>query len=280
MVALLTPGDEVLLPDPGWPTYQMAVASVNARSVPYRLHAGAGFIPDPEEIEALITDRTRMLVVNSPSNPLGTVLDQRTLAGLIEIARRHDLWILSDECYDQLVLEGKAIATAALEGAEEHVVAVYSMSKTYAMTGFRVGYVKGPATVMAAMVKLQEAQVACVNAAAQWASVAALTGPQDAVAEAVSAYRHRRDAAIEIAQARGLRVQPPAGAFYLWVELDGLVEDSTLFATRLLDQERVAVAPGLTFGSGGRSAVRIALAAPADVITEGIERLATFAASC
>lgn len=105
-------------------------------------------------------------------------------------------------------------------------------------------------------------------------ALAALTGPQDAVAEAVSAYRRRRDLAVKIAQARGLKVQPPAGAFSLWIELDGQVEDSTRFAMRLLDQERIAVAPGLTFGSGGRSAVRVALAAPADVIADGIERLA------
>lgn len=279
LMGFVDPGEEVLVPDPGWPNYAMAVASVNGRVIRYPLRQETGFAPDPEEVEALVTDRTRVLILNSPSNPLGSVIAADTLEALIAIAERHDLWVVSDECYDQIVFEGSAPAWASMDGSSERVIALYSLSKTYAMTGFRVGYVKATQTVIAAMAKLQEVHGLCVNSAAQRAAVAALTGPQESVSEALAIYRHRRDLAVALAREAGFDVLPPAGSFYLWVDLGKFVTDSKRFATDLLDHARVAVAPGLTFGEQGRSTVRLSLAASDAAIIEGIGRLAEFLAT-
>jgi aspartate aminotransferase len=273
LLGLAEPGDEVLVPDPGWPNYAMACRLANTRAVPYRLSPEGGFQPDFDQVEDLVNDRTRLVVVNSPSNPLGVVWGADVMSAWLRVAERHDLWIVSDECYDEITFEQPAVSPAALEGGDERVVAVHSFSKTYAMTGLRVGYVSGPLHVMETLTKMQEALVACVNGPAQEGAFAALQGPQDFVHSMREVYARRRDRAVAVATDMGIPHFVPQGAFYLWLPL-GSIGDTMEFARRLVADHHVAVAPGETFGRTGANAVRVSLANHEDAIEEGLRRLA------
>ncbi len=289
-LALADPGDEVLVPDPGWPNYRMVSRLTSLQAVPYPLRRETGYRPDFDELAHLVGERTRMVVINSPSNPLGVVWDAAVMSDWVRFAEEHDLWIVSDECYDQIVLddlledagvaEGPAAASsavavspAALPGGSERVVTVHSFSKTYAMTGLRVGYVSGPPEVLATMVKMQEALVACVNGPAQHGAVAALQGPQEFVSERRESYRRRRDRAIEVSDELGLPYQRPSGAFYLWLPLRLHGRSGVELAEELVRDAGVAVAPGETFGSEGEGAIRVSLAAAEDDIAAGLRRI-------
>ena len=268
--SLLSPGNEVLVPEPGWPNYRLAVELAGARVVPYALHPEVGFQPDPIEIARLLTDQTRMIIINSPSNPLGCIWHDEAVEAVVQMAESAGIWVVSDECYDQIVFEGRPLSAASLPGAADSVISVHSFSKTYAMTGFRLGYVSGPRTAISVFTKMLEAQVLCVNTPAQYAGLAALDGPQDSVGEMVDEYRRRRDLAVELARSAGVTPSVPAGAFYLWVALPAEVGASTAFAERLITEHRVAAAPGETFGEQGQPALRLSLAASADSIATGI----------
>ena len=234
----------------------------------YPLRPDAGFVPDPDRVEALVTARTRALVVNSPSNPTGAVLPAEVVRGLVDVARRHDLLLLSDEVYDQLVFEGEAVSPALFD--TDHVVAVHSFSKTYAMTGWRVGYCHTPSWLTPAVQKLLESEIACLSPAMQVGALAALEGPQDQVAIMRGTYRARRDLVAGLLADAGLRVAPPSGAFYLMAPLAPGV-DSRAAAFDLLDHG-VAVSPGSAFGAIAADHVRISLAASEDVLQRGVGR--------
>jgi aspartate/methionine/tyrosine aminotransferase len=275
LAALLDPGDEVLLPDPAWPNFAMIAHLVSARVRTYRLRPEDGFRPSPDEIEAAIGERTRVLVLNFPSNPTGACVAPAELAALIEVARRHGLWVLSDECYDELAFSGRVVSAQAC-APYERTVTVHTFSKTYAMTGWRVGYAFAPGPTLAVMARMQEPFVSCVNAPAQHAALAALHGPQDVVTAMRDVYRRRADAAVDVLAASGVTVQRPDGAFYLWVDTSTDGRDSSQLARDLLAAERVAVAPGLAFGPAGRHRVRLSLASADDDLLEGCRRLARF----
>lgn len=269
LAATLEPGDEVLVPDPGWPNYRMMISILNACAIGYELDASRQYLPVIEQLESLTTIRTRVLIVNTPSNPLGVVLPIDTIRELTAFAERHDLWIVSDECYDQLVLTGESASVAAV-GDPERVISVFSFSKTYAMTGWRVGYIAAPDSIRDTIVKIQEPVISCVNTPAQYAALAALTGPQDIVAEMTAAYRVRRDLVQQILVEGEIDAPPPAGAFYQWLPIDA---ESTETTRGLVISHGVAVAPGSTFGKSGRRAVRISLATSRSELTEGLSRL-------
>lgn len=272
LLGLAEPGDQVLVPDPGWPNYEMAARIAHLEPVRYRLDRGDGYRPDWDRVEAQLTPRTRILVINSPSNPLGVTLDRDDHHRLLELAERAGLWVVSDECYDQILYEGDPISPAAHPAGADRVVSVHSFSKTYAMTGLRVGYLSAPPKATEVLTKMQEAVVACVNGPAQWGAVAALEGPQDFVTERLETYRSRRDRALSVTADLGLAAVTPRGAFYLW--LPDIVADSTAFATELVTRHGVAVAPGRTFGPSGEGALRVALATAAADIEEGLRRIA------
>jgi aspartate aminotransferase len=274
VLAVAEPGDEVLIPDPGWPNYEMLCRLTSLRAVPYPLRQQNDFRPDFDEVETLITDRTRLVIVNSPSNPLGVVWDAAVMTEWLRLAERHDLWVLSDECYDEIVFDGEAVSPASLDSGAERVISVHSFSKTYAMTGLRVGYVSGPSELMGAMIKMQEALVACVNGPAQRGAIAALEGPQDFVARMCDTYHRRRDSAVAEAVELGLPHQEPDGAFYLWLPLEHTGHSSMELCERLINEAKVAVAPGETFGLHGKGALRVSLAASEDSIVEGLRRIA------
>ncbi len=272
--ALCDPGDELLVPNPGWPNYEMACRLASVRPVPYSLEPQLAYRPDIDELAALVTDRTRAVLVNSPSNPLGVVLDRSDHEAILTLAADRDLWVISDECYDEITFGDPAVSPAALPGGSDQVLTIHSFSKTYSMTGLRVGYVSGPAPAIATMTKMQEATIACVNGVAQHGAVAALTGPQDYVEQRRQVYARRRNTAVETATRLGLEHVAPEGAFYFWLPLGGPADHSMEFCHRLVREHHVAVAPGATFGTRGEGAVRVALAAAEEDIVEGIERIA------
>ncbi len=271
--ALTQPGDEVLLPDPAWPNFLMMAKLLRLRPVLYPLREEAGFLPRVADLERLVTPRTRVLLLNSPSNPLGSVTGVEGTEDLISFVQRHDLWVISDECYDEIIFTPDTVSPAVL--APERVVTVFSFSKTYAMTGWRVGYVAAPGELAPALIRCQEPLLSCVNTPAQMGALAALDGPQEAVHDMREAYRARRDAAVALLAGHGQPVLVPQGAFYLWINVRRGGVPAREFALQLLRDEAVAVAPGTAFG-GGEGYVRVSMATALDPLLEGLARLADF----
>ena len=267
--ALLEPGDEVLIADPAWPNYEMLTLLHGAVPVRYPAPPQRGFLPDVGEVEALVGPRTRVLVVNGPSNPAGAVFSPGLVAGLVALAGRHDLVVVSDEVYDELIFEGVAANAARLD--PERVVGLYSFSKTYAMTGWRVGYVAAPGWLAPTLWRLQEPLVSCVSAVSQAGAVAALVGPQDCVATMREAYRCRRDLVVGLLRDAGIGVASPGGAFYLMFPFAAGV-DGRLAALDLVEHG-VSVAPGSAFGELARDHARLSLASSETVLAEAVGRL-------
>ena len=274
LMVLVEPGEGILLPDPGWPNYQMMATMLGAEAIPYPLDPAAGYEPDLERLSELAArSGAKVLLVNSPGNPTGGVWRRETLRRAVEIAREHDLYLLSDEVYEEIVFEGEHVSPASFD-ADGRVITVSAVSKTYAMTGSRIGYLATTAALAQLVAKTQEAIVACPGAMAQVAAEAALTGPQDCVAAMRDAYRRRRDVAVEALRAAGLLISVPHGAFYILADVSAAGEDTVALARSLVLEHGVAVAPGATFGAGGGTTVRLSLASSEAVIEEGIARLA------
>ena len=273
MSMTLGPGDQVLIPDPGYTTFAMSARKLHAEPVPYALLASNSFLPDLDELEKLVTDRTRLLVVNSPSNPLGAVFPAEVLGALLEFAARHDLWIISDEVYEAFTYGVPHASLAALD-EDDRVFSVFSLSKTYALTGARIGYLVTPPGFAPVMRIFQEATVSCVNTPAQRAAVAALDGDQAHVEAAARHYRGNLDAAAAFLDDRGIRYLTPTGAFYLWIDMSHVSDgDVAAWAESFLLRERVAVAPGSAFGRSGEGWIRVCAAASRENLLEGLGRL-------
>jgi aspartate aminotransferase len=274
--AVLEPGDEVLLPDPGWPNTRIMLAWTGTRGVFYPCPAADDFEPDLDALERLITPRTRLLLINSPNNPTGAVYPQATVERLIEIAQRHNLWLVSDECYDQILLDGSWTSPASLAPEDPRIASIFTFSKTYAMTGWRMGYVAGSAALLDTVTKVLESNSSCVSTITQVAGEAALDGPQDCVTEMNAAYRRRRDAVVQILRDAELFITEPKGAFYCMADIMPSGLGSRDFAFKLLRERGVAVAPGSAFGEVAKDAVRISLASSDADLKEGVGRLAEF----
>ncbi len=276
-LALLDPGDEVLLPTPGFPKMDQMVELFGGHPIFYPLFASEGFLPDLDKLEAAITPRTKVLFVNTPANPTGAVFPPALMERLVELCRKHDLWLLSDEVYDELILDEGLEHTAAARFDEDgRVLTVYSFSKVYAMTGWRVGYAVGPPELAATLRKLQEPLVSCPSTVSQKAAEAALTGPRRPFDEMLDAYRRRRQAALSASSAAGIRAVPSQGTLYMLLDISDWGGSSLDFALALLEKRGVSVAPGIVFGPAGEGWVRISLAADDDQITEGIGRIGDF----
>ncbi len=274
--AVLEPGDEVLLPDPGWPNTRIMLAWTGTRGVFYPCPAAGDFEPDLDALERLITPRTRLLLINSPNNPTGAVYPQATVERLIEIAQRHNLWLVSDECYDQILLDGSWTSPASLAPEDPRIASIFTFSKTYAMTGWRMGYVAGSTALLDTVTKVLESNSSCVSTITQVAGEAALEGPQDCVTEMNAAYRRRRDAVVQILRDAELFITKPKGAFYCMADITPSGLGSRDFAFKLLRERGVAVAPGSAFGEVAKDAVRISLASSDADLKEGVGRLAEF----
>jgi aspartate aminotransferase len=277
--ALLEPGDEVLLPDPAWPNFRMIAHLLGARVLPYPLVAEGDFLPRPEDLERLVTPRTRAILVNSPSNPLGTVLPRELAQALLEFARKHGLWCIADEVYDELVFDDTFVSVGAVADPDDRLVSVYSFSKVYAMTGWRVGYLVAPPDLATILTGMQEPIVSCVNTPTQMAALAALNGPQQVVGEMRNAYKERRDELLEVLDLGDLPSSRPSGAFYVWTDISAAGMPSMNLARSLIETEHVAVAPGSAFGELGEGYVRLSLASSKEDLLEGASRLVEFVQS-
>ena len=280
VMSLCNPGDEVLLPDPSWPNYRLLLATAQARPLLYPCPTETGCLPDLNRLEALISPRTRVLVVNSPNNPTGRVYPSEVLRQLGDIAERRGLWVVSDECYDQIMLDGRPVAPGMREHADpERVVTCFTFSKTYAMTGWRLGYAVAAPQVVDCMIKMTEGTTSSPSTVAQKAAEAALDGPQDCVGEMVTGYRRRRDLVVDLLREAGLLLTVPEGAFYILADISPTALDSDSFSARLLEERGVAVAPGSAFGEVAGGAVRISLASSDQDLREGVGRLCELVAT-
>jgi aspartate aminotransferase len=271
---VLDPGDEILVPDPGYTTFAMAARMHSAVPVRYPLRAENGFLPSIAELEAVVTGRTRALLINSPSNPLGVVFPAEVLRELLDFARRHDLWVISDEVYEFFAHGREHVSIASLD-TDDRVFSVFSLSKSYAMTGIRAGYLVTPAGFGDELRRVQEGSISCINAPAQYAAIAALTGPQDAVAAAAAHYRDNVAQATALLTERGIPHYAPQGAFYLWIDMSHAMAGDSVqhWAERLVREQRVAVAPGSAFGPSGEGWIRVCAASPTEDLLEGLRRL-------
>lgn len=275
LACLCNPGDEVLVPDPSWPVYTMQVLSNNLTAVPYVMPADNGFEPTRETIESKITDRTKVIMVNTPSNPTGAVFSESTVKMIMELAEKYDLYVISDEMYDYLTYEGEHYSLKKLDH-DGRVVLISGASKKYAMTGWRIGYAIASAPIVALMNQLMVATIGNATAVAQKAVEAAVTGPQDFVEFSKKDYRTRRDAAVAIFREENVECYYPHGAFYIMVNIACCHMDSEEFALKLLAEEHVAVAPGSTFGESSRQMIRISFGTEMEALCEGIRRLCRF----
>ncbi len=275
IMSVVEPGDEVLIPDPGWPNYYMQAVVMGLKPVFYQLHEEDRFQPLTRKIEPLIGPRTRAIVVNSPSNPTGAVYTRETVRDLVELVTRYDIYLISDEVYESIIFTGEHFSPAALD-PDGRVIAIYGLSKTYAMTGWRVGYYVAPGEIAPQMHKLIEPFVSCASAISQKAAEAALSGPQGCVEEMVRAYRERKDLVVDTLAREGFEFSTPQGAFYMLVRIDKAGMDSYAFAKELVQEMGVAVAPGGAFGPSAAPYVRISFCAKPEEIEEGLKRFCRF----
>lgn len=277
LASLLDEGDELLVPDPVWLNYINVPNLLGARAVSYHLKEENGYQPDLEEIRSRITPKTRGIVLVSPNNPTGSVLQESVLRQLAEIVKANDLMVLSDEIYERLVYDGaQHISIASLPGMKEHTFTLNGMSKAYAMDGWRLGYVAAPEEYITVMNKFHQHNTTCAPNFVQVASVAALTQEGDEVQQMVREYQRRRDYTVQAINAiEGLSCLCPQGAFYLFINCKRLGKSSSELSRYFLEQAKIALVPGDVFGPGGAGYLRMSFAASYENIVEGCARLKT-----
>ena len=275
IAAFLEPGEEVLVPDPVWLNYIHVPHFFEAKPVSYSLREDRDFQIDPAELERLITPKTKMLVINSPGNPTGAVQSRETLEAVADVAKKHDLIVVSDEIYEKLVYgDVKHVSIASLPGMKERTVTLNGFSKCYSMTGWRLGYAAAPAEFIQAMVRVHQYINTCASSFVQDAGVVALEGGEESVREMVREYQRRRDYAVSAVNAiPGLRCATPGGAFYIFINIQKYGKSSQEMADYLLDEARVALVPGSAFGPNGEGYVRLSYACAYDRIVEGLDRV-------
>ena len=279
--AMLDIGDEVLVPDPGWANYVGLMMQVGAVPVPVRMKEENGFVYDVADLKAALTPKTKMILLNSPSNPTGGVASEENLRQVAEFAKENDLYILADEIYRELLWDDEPYASiAGFLGMKERTVVVDGFSKTYAMTGMRLAWAVAPEEVIVVMTKLLENVLSSVNEGVQWGGVAALNGSQECVEEMKRQYRRRREIIVNgLNDMKGVSCLMPKGAFYAFPNISKLGLSSREFAMRLLKEKHVVVVPGTGFGEGGEGFVRLAYATSEENIREGLRRMKEFVES-
>jgi aspartate/methionine/tyrosine aminotransferase len=282
MQSILNPGDEVLIPDPTWATHANMVLMLRGTAVRVPAPAEAGFIPPMQAWEKALGAKTVALVLSYPSNPTGAYPTREYLKKLQDFAAAHNLWVVSDEVYENLYFGEKPVCAAAFPGAHERTLLVHSLSKTYAMTGWRVGYLAAPAAVIDRALKASQNSITCVAPFVQQAAAFALTDPavQDAAAGMRAAYARRRDLVLQLSrelESEKVLVTPPMGAFYFFLDLRPLKLPSLGICERILEQAGVGLIPGAAFGEQGEGFVRMAIAASDLEVEAGFRKIVEWA---
>ena len=276
MRALLDPGDEVLVPEPGYVAYQPVVMMAGGVYVPVPTTPADGFMLTAEALRERVTPATKAILLAYPSNPTGAVMTRDALEGVAEVAREHDLFVISDEIYDRLVYGTEHVCFASLAGMRERTVLLGGFSKTYAMTGWRLGYVAARSDLLEAIMKIHQYVMMSAPTAAQYAALEAFRSAEEDVRGMIGEYDRRRRLLCRRIAEIGLPMVEPRGAFYAFPSVRGLGLDGQAFAEALLEEERVAVVPGIAFGESGRDFVRICYAASYDQLSEALDRIERF----
>lgn len=282
MQSILSPGDDVLIPDPSWATHSNMAIMLRGNVIRVPAPAENGFIPLFDSWLQALTPKTRVIVLNYPSNPTGAFPSREYLQNLQDFAARHNLWIVSDEVYGSLYYEEKPTSAGAIEGAKDRTILVNSLSKSYAMTGWRVGLLAAPARVIENALKAGQNSITCVAPFIQKAATFALTDPsiQEVTAEMRAAYSHRRDLVLRIdreLESDKVKVIPPQGAFYFFLDLRALNMSSVEMCERILDEEGVGLVPGSAFGEQGEGFIRMTIAASGEDVEAGFRKIVAWA---
>ncbi|MFU8773168.1 MAG: pyridoxal phosphate-dependent aminotransferase [Anaerolineales bacterium] len=275
-LALVDPGDEVIYPDPGFPTYQAMIEVAGGIPIAAPLKEEMGFSFDLETFDRLVNERTRLIILNSPGNPTGGVMPLEVLEHIAEIAIAHDIWVISDEVYSQLIYETPAPSIAVLPGMSDRTVICDGFSKTYAMTGWRLGFGIMPEELAERVTLLLTHSIGCTASFTQYAGIEAITGPQEHVTEMVGEYRQRRDLIVDLLNhIPGVVCRLPQGAFYAFPNVTAFRQTSSWLADYLLERAGVALLPGTAFGPNGEGYLRICFANSMENLTRAGERIST-----
>src|SRR6185312_7621200 len=277
--ALLNPGDEVIIPVPYWVTYKDVVNYAGAKCVFVETNENDGFTFTAKDIEPYITPKTRLLIINSPSNPSGAVLSRADFEKIYRLTAKHGIWLMTDECYCRFLYEGEPFSIAAMPGAKDNVVVAGSLSKTYSMTGWRIGFALAPKPVITAMGKLQSHSTSNPTSIAQKAAIEAVSGSQDSIPAMLDEYRKRRDFVIKRLRAiPGVKTSEPKGAFYAYPNISVAfgrgISSAFEFSEKLLTEAHVAVVPGEAFGTNEH--IRISYATSIKELERGLDRIDQF----
>jgi aspartate/methionine/tyrosine aminotransferase len=278
--AVINPGDEVIVPEPVWPSYAGLVKLAGGKPVLFQLEA-PDYSLNTDLLKEKVTERTKMVIINTPNNPTGAVYKSEELRALASLAMRHDFLVLADEVYEKIVFDNaRHLSIASLAGMKERTVTVNSFSKTYAMTGWRVGYVVANEKITAGLRRIHSYAVSCASPISQRAALAALTAPQDCVRQMVEEYRERRDIFVEaLDDLSGFSCVKPKGTFYVFPDIREVGLSSADFAERMLKEVGVAVIPGSVFGGSGEGHLRISVAVSGNTLLEAVKRIEKFVKS-
>src|SRR5215469_2340947 len=278
--SLVNAGDEVVMAAPYWVSYPDIVKYAGGKPVVIETHADQGFVTRAGQVEEAITPRTRIVIVNSPSNPTGGVIPAAELKKILEVCQRHGVWLMTDECYSHFTYgDEKPFSVASIPNSKSRLIVIGSLSKTFAMTGWRVGYALGPQPLIAAMTKLQSQSTSNPTSIAQYAAIAAMTGPMDSVPVMLAEYARRRERIVAgLREIPGTTCTAPAGAFYVFPNVSACftkeMPTAAAIASQLLEREHVALVPGEGFGAP--AFVRLSYATSMDRIDEGLGRMSRF----
>jgi len=274
MMALVDPGDEVLYPDPGFPGYESMTLGLGGIPVPFVLSERNHLQPDPDEIAAKITPRTKILITNSPGNPTGTVYTDAVQRRMAELAVKHDLLVLSDEIYARIIYGADYVSMMNYPGMDERTLIIDGFSKSFAMTGWRLGYTVAPARIVPALDLMAVNSYTCVAEFTQYAAIEALKDSEGATPRMVAEFARRREQFVrDLNRVPGFRCLPPDGAFYAWVNISDTGVSAEEICRIMLEEAGVAAIPGAAFGPGGREFVRFSFASSIATLNEAVERI-------
>jgi len=280
LMALVEPGDEVLFPEPGFPGYSSITLGLGGVPVPFELAERNHFQPDPDEIAAKITPRTKILLTNSPGNPTGTVYTGEVQRRIAELAVKHDLYVLSDEIYARIIYGSSYVSMLSYPGMEERTLIIDGFSKSFAMTGWRLGYTIAPTHIVPALVMLAINSYTCVAEFTQYAAIEALRDRVQATPRMVREFARRREQFVrDLNRVRGFRCASPEGAFYTWVNVSDTGTSAEEICRFMLEEAGVAAIPGAAFGLSGKDFVRFSFASSTALLQEAVKRILNVASA-